>query len=117
MANYTIIGGDGKEYGPVTESDIKQWIAEGRLNADSRAKGEGDAEFRALAQFPEFASVLKPQAAPGVIAPPTSTSSSDNVSWQAEILAREPELKFGECLAAGWRFLGANAGFWLAQFS
>ena len=55
MANYFIIGGDGKEYGPVTDADVRLWIAEGRLNAQSLAKGEGDAEFRALAQFPEFA--------------------------------------------------------------
>src|SRR5208337_4640213 len=25
--------------------------------------------------------------------------------------ARKPELKLGECLAAGWSFLGANTGF------
>lgn len=111
MANYTIIGGDNKEYGPVTEADVKQWIAEGRLNAESRVKAESDAEFRALAQFPEFASALKPQAAPGIIAPPISATVEDGPNWQAEVLAREPELKFGECLAAGWSFLGANAGF------
>jgi predicted PurR-regulated permease PerM len=58
MANYFIIGGDGKEYGPVTEADVRQWIAEGRLNGISQAKAESDAEFRALAQFPEFAAAL-----------------------------------------------------------
>jgi hypothetical protein len=58
MANYLIIGGDGKEYGPVTDADVRQWLAEGRLNAQSQAKAESDAEFRALAQFPEFASAF-----------------------------------------------------------
>jgi hypothetical protein len=58
---FTIIGGDGKEYGPITDADVRQWIAEGRLSAQSQAKGEGDAEFRPLAQFPEFADVLSQQ--------------------------------------------------------
>jgi uncharacterized membrane protein YuzA (DUF378 family) len=69
MANYSIIGGDGKQYGPVTDADVNQWIAEGRLNAQSLAKSEGDAEFRPLAQFPEFAATLAPQAVPDKIAP------------------------------------------------
>ncbi len=52
---FTIIGGDGKEYGYVSAEDLRKWIAEGRLNAQSLAKGEGDAEFRPLSAFPEFA--------------------------------------------------------------
>jgi GYF domain 2 len=55
---YTIIGGDGKEYGPISEADLRKWISEGRLNAQSLAKAESDAEFRTLATFPEFAAVL-----------------------------------------------------------
>jgi hypothetical protein len=55
MANYTVIGGDGKQYGPITESDLRKWIAEGRLSAQSLAKAESDAEFRALSTFPELA--------------------------------------------------------------
>jgi GYF domain 2 len=61
---YTIIGGDGKEYGPISEADLRKWISEGRLNAQSLAKAESDAEFRPLSTFPELASVLG-------IAPPT----------------------------------------------
>ena len=38
------------------DADVRQWIAEGRLNTESRVKAESDAEFRALAPFPEFAS-------------------------------------------------------------
>jgi hypothetical protein len=64
MANYTIIGGDGKQYGPITEADLRKWISEGRLNAQSMAKAESDAEFRPLSTFPEFADLLG-------IAPPT----------------------------------------------
>lgn len=108
MANYLIIGGDGKEYGPVTDTDVRQWLAEGRLNAQSRAKAESDAEFRVLATFPEFAGAFN---APAPFMPPSSTSQPDDANWQADVIARVPELKLSECLAAGWSFLGANAGF------
>ncbi len=71
MANYFVIGGDNKEYGPVTDAEVRQWIAEGRLSVDSRVKAESDAEFRALGQFPEFASALqaKKSSAPPGLAP------------------------------------------------
>jgi len=71
MANYIIIGGDGKEYGPVTADELRRWIAEGRLNAQSRAKAESDAEFRTLEKFPEFAAALlgNAQPAPTIAAP------------------------------------------------
>jgi hypothetical protein len=56
MANYTIIGGDGKEYGPITAEDIRQWITEGRLDGNSRVRSDNDTEWRSLSAFPEFAS-------------------------------------------------------------
>jgi hypothetical protein len=56
---YVIIGGDGKEYGPVSGADLRQWISEERLNAKSLIKAESDAEFRPLSTFPEFADVLE----------------------------------------------------------
>ena len=56
---YVIISGDGKEYGPVSGAVLRQWISEERLNAQSLIKAEGDAEFRPLSTFPEFADVLE----------------------------------------------------------
>lgn len=68
---YIIIGGDGKEYGPISDADVRKWIVEGRLNQQSLAKSESDAEFRTLATFPEFATALGlSSAAPPGIAPP-----------------------------------------------
>ena len=70
---YTIIGGDGKEYGFITPEDIRKWVAENRLNAQSLVKSEGDAEFRPLSTFPEFANVFAPPVRPD--APPLSSFS------------------------------------------
>src|SRR5580698_5474852 len=84
---YTIIGGDGKEYGPISEADLRKWIAEGRLNAQSLVKAESDAEFRPLATFPELADVFAVAAPPG-IAPVLSAGGSDrNVSDKVRVPA------------------------------
>ena len=48
-----IIGADGKEYGPVSADQVKQWIAAGRANGQSKVKREGTADWRPLAEFPE----------------------------------------------------------------
>ncbi len=100
MANYLIIGGDGKEYGPVTGEDVRKWVAEGRLNATSLAKSESDAEFRALAQFPEFADAFALSPAPETIAP---------IKTAADFLERDYELDLGGCLSRGFALVKANA--------
>jgi hypothetical protein len=64
---YRIIGADGREYGPVPPEQLRQWIAEGRANAETRVRIEGSMDWKPLAQFPEF-SALFPAAAP--ISPP-----------------------------------------------
>ena len=72
MATYTIIGSDQKQYGSVTADDIRRWIAEGRLNERSLIKTPGEAEFRPLPDFPEFADALAAKAAPAIEPPPMS---------------------------------------------
>lgn len=67
---YIVIGGDGKEYGPISGEDLRRWVAEGRLNAQSLAKAESDAEFRPLSAFPEFSHLFGMAAPPPGIAPP-----------------------------------------------
>jgi len=69
MGNYTVIGGDGKYYGPISEGELRKWLAEGRLSAQSLAKAESDAEFRPLSTFPELADLFAPAVAPPGIAP------------------------------------------------
>ena len=64
MATYTIIGGDQKQYSSVTADDIRRWIADSRLNAQSLAKEEHDTEWRSLSAFPEFADILAAGSAP-----------------------------------------------------
>jgi prepilin-type processing-associated H-X9-DG protein len=63
MANYTIIGSDGKEYGPVAAEDLRKWTAEGRVDAQTKVRAEGSTEWMLLSQVPELGST------PGRIAP------------------------------------------------
>jgi len=51
---FTIIGGDGKEYGPVTTDQVRNWIATGRANLETKAKAVGSEEWRRLGDFAEF---------------------------------------------------------------
>lgn len=60
---YKIIGADGREYGPVTTEQLRQWIATGRANLQTKAQPEGGTDWRPLAEFPEFAGAA---AAPGL---------------------------------------------------
>ena len=101
MANYFIIGGDGKQYGPITTDDLLKWIAEGRLNAETRAKEETDTEWRALAAFPEFAVALGAQAPATGVPPLTNT---------ADLLEHDYELDIGDCISRGWQLVKNN--FW-----
>ncbi|HEX4644868.1 MAG TPA: DUF4190 domain-containing protein [Verrucomicrobiae bacterium] len=55
---YKIIGADGKEYGPISAEQVRQWIAQGRANGQTKIQLEGNNEWKSLSEFPEFAPAL-----------------------------------------------------------
>jgi hypothetical protein len=55
---FKIIGADGNEYGPISAGLLQQWIAEGRVNLETRVLAEGSAEWQSLGSFPEWSSVF-----------------------------------------------------------
>jgi Domain of unknown function (DUF4190)/GYF domain 2 len=65
---YTILGEDGKEYGPASAEQIRQWIAEDRISGQTQARLEGAASWKSLAEFPEFDAALA--AVPASLPPP-----------------------------------------------
>jgi hypothetical protein len=68
---YRIIGADGKEYGPISAEQLRQWITEGRVNAQTRVLAEGATEWKTVAETPEFAAAApSPRPLPP---PPTMT--------------------------------------------
>jgi uncharacterized membrane protein len=56
---YTIVGGDGNEYGPVTEDAIRQWIAEGRANSGTLFKEVDASEWTKLGESGQFLAAIQ----------------------------------------------------------
>ena len=105
---YKIIGADKKEYGPVTSDQIRQWIAEGRVNANTQARAEGAAEWLPLSAFAEFANALGISSTP----PPFSTGAQPMATAAPieEVLGRDYQLDLGGCISKAWELMTANMG-------
>lgn len=57
---FIIIGGDGKEYGPVTVDQVRTWITAGRANLETQAKAVGADEWQRLGDYAEFSGAPVP---------------------------------------------------------
>lgn len=80
---YKIIGADGKEYGPITADQLRQWVAEGRVNAQTRILPEGATEWRSLSELPEFAAAVPLTPPPMSGLPASGTARLDEVNGPA----------------------------------
>jgi TM2 domain-containing membrane protein YozV len=71
---YRIVGKDGQQYGPVTAEQLRGWIVENRVNAQTLLQTEGTQDWKPLGSLPEFAADLKPppfsSGVPPTITPP-----------------------------------------------
>ena len=78
MSQYIIIGADGREYGPKEETEVREWIQQGRLNALSQIKEVGEDEWVSLGSRPEFSA----QQSDTATAPPLPTGPSAPPTYQ-----------------------------------
>ncbi len=115
--NYKIVGADGKEYGPVTAEQVRQWIAEGRANAETKVQPEGATEWQALGSVAEFADALATKPAPiAPIAslphtayPPFTVPPAEQVSGPAIGLIVTAVFGFvANAIAVVWNVVGAR---------
>jgi hypothetical protein len=85
---YKIKGADQKEYGPINADQVRQWIAEGRLNAQTNVLAEGATEWRPISELPEFAASFPTLPPPGMAAaaPMVSSAAQDMVNGPATAL-------------------------------
>ena len=60
---YRIIGADGRQYGPVTVAQLREWLAAGRANAQTLVQIDGAGDWKPLATFPDFSDLSAPPAA------------------------------------------------------
>jgi len=103
---YRIIGADGKEYGPVTADQLRQWITEGRTNAQTQVQSEGSTEWKPLGTLPEFAGVFA-----ATQPPPPQVDAVNTQRWSDEILARDYHIRIGDCISRSWELVKRD--FWL----
>jgi prepilin-type processing-associated H-X9-DG protein len=62
---FKLLGADQKEYGPVSADQIRQWIAQGRANGQTKAQSSESTDWKPLAEIPDFADALRAAASPG----------------------------------------------------
>lgn len=118
---YKIIGGDQKEYGPVSAEELRRWIVEGRADGRTLVQAEGSTEWKPLSAFPELASAIAAMAPPPLI----PSASAGPGSLAEVVLAREPEFDIGHCFGRGWSLVQENFGLlfgatfliWLLDFA
>lgn len=96
---FTILGADGKEYGPVATAKIHEWINGGRANLHTKARRTDESEWKTLGDFPEF------NPTPGVVTPPAPVAVVPTLApgSAADSLTPGPTLN----LASRWLRLGA----------
>ena len=73
--HYKILGSDGQEYGPVQLEQVKQWIADRRVERKTRVLVEGATGWTVLENVPEIAALfmlLAPPVLPAASTPPKS---------------------------------------------
>src|SRR5438477_7401208 len=104
---FKIIGGDQREYGPITVEDVRRWIQEGRLSGHSLAWIEGSPDWKPLSSYPEFADALRTQSTQPSFAL-VGGSPGAQQAWTNQLLASRPQLQIGECLSRSWELLKSN---------
>lgn len=118
---YKIIGGDQKEYGPVSADQIRQWIAEYRLDAQSKVQAEGSAEWKLLAAFPEFSDALavhtkKQPAGQGATPLPPPFPAGGSTGMPAPVIEGDYQLDLGGYISQGWGLVKTNFGVLIGGF-
>jgi hypothetical protein len=105
---YRIIGADGREYGPISAEQLRQWIAESRANAATRVQVEGSPEWKPLASLPEFshlfAGTIPQPGSPGVFPVGTMPPSKSAGFATAGLILGIVSLTVGLCRCYGLPF-------------
>jgi hypothetical protein len=103
---YFLIGGDGREYGPFTAEQIREWVAQGRANPHSQIRRDGDSAWQALRDVAEFIDVASmPPPPPGGAPPPLSAETI-----AAGYLETATPIDIASCISRAWTLVRDNPG-------
>lgn len=89
---YKILGGDGKQYGPIPADTLREWIQQGRANAETQVLAEGATSWQALGTIAEFADALGLAAPIGM----AGAAVADTSAYDAAVRLANP---------AGWALM------------
>ncbi|HOX55807.1 MAG TPA: DUF4190 domain-containing protein [Candidatus Paceibacterota bacterium] len=92
---YKIIGSDGKEYGPISLEQMRRWIAEGRVNAQTRVQEAGAAEWKQAADFSELGLTSGAGAAPPTLPAGQAPSQQSGLAITSFVLGLLSLVCFG----------------------
>lgn len=59
-AQYYLIGTDGRQYGPLSQDDVRLYLADGRASRHSRARRMTESQWTALREHAEFEEETRP---------------------------------------------------------
>ncbi|NUN92159.1 MAG: DUF4339 domain-containing protein [Verrucomicrobiae bacterium] len=88
---YQIIGWDGKQYGPVSAEDLRAWLADRRVNADTQVCPVGSREWKPLSAYPEIAGEAARSDSPPVVFTPLAWTPDETRGFSVR-----------NCLGRGW---------------
>lgn len=111
---YRILGADGKEYGPVSEAEIRNWIRDFRANAQTLAKRDDQTDWMPLSSFPEFLNEFQSSVPAGGSVPPPLPGMEpreDPEAFSAAVLQKDIVIDIFDTIGRGWEFYKAN--FWM----
>lgn len=89
---YHIIGGNGKEYGPVDESTLRQWLKQGRASHNTRARRDGESKWATIGDLLKENSETPEPATPG----PKTSEESQAPTTEGATEATGQQTKFGK---------------------
>jgi hypothetical protein len=96
---YTILGGDGQQYGPITAQQFRDWARDGRVNGQTQVLPTGTVAWCAASSLPELGSPTAATAPVSISPPPQFTPA-----------ANDPELDHRIRSGASWFY-------WVAALS
>ncbi len=102
---YHMLGGDGKEYGPVSAGELREWKAAGRLIESTPVRREDETQWKTWADYPELAG----EAAPPPL-PQTPPPGSSAFRMAPALQPGDYQVDVFACLGRAWNLLTANLG-------
>lgn len=109
-AQYFLIGTDGSHHGPLSQAEVRAWLADGLANRYSRARRDHEETWSALRDMPEFEEVTRPRHLGGGDVDETPVTEADASREEQEPApeARPSSLDPVLCFRRAWWLLARD---------